>query len=766
MGRVYKANDIDIKEKIALKLIKPEIATDKKTIERFQNELKLARKIRHKNICQMYDLNREKGTYYLTMEYVEGENLGNMIRMSGQLGTATAISIASQVCDGLAEAHKLGVVHRDLKPSNIMIDREGSVRIMDFGIARSLKEKSITGAGVMIGTPEYMSPEQVEGKEVDQRADLYSLGVILFEMTTGRVPFEGDTPFTVGVKQKSEAPRDPREINSQVSEDISNVILKCMEKVRENRYQSASEVLAELGRINEGIQTTEKVVPKKRPLTSKEITVKFNVKRALIPAFIVLALAITAILVWRLVVPTTSIKNSVAVLPFEDLSPGKDQEHMATGIPETLINALSRIEGLKVPGRISSFSLRDEQDIQNIGDRLGVDTLLEGSIQTSGNNLRIMVRLINIDDGFQIWAQEYQRTMDDIFSIQDDIAQSIVKALKVKFIGEREGHLINPTTENREAYNNYLRGRHFWNLRSKEGLNNAVKFFEKAIELDQNYALAYVGLADCYVLLPWYGGWLPKNAYPQARAFALRALEIDNLLAEAHVSLAAVYYWFDWDWQSAEKEFKLALELNPGYATGHHWYGSFLGDIGRVEESIAEQKKALELDPLSLIINQNLADYLYVARRYDDAMEQYKRAIEIDPDFIPIQDWIGRAYLVKGMYEEAIKKFEISGHPLLTIAYTALGKKDEALKVLEELKIKSTIENIDPTYLAIAYLGVGQKDLMFEYLEKAYQERYPNLLDFTKDPLIHDLLQSEPRYKAFLTKMDLGHIFKTGNKPE
>ncbi|TET67100.1 MAG: serine/threonine protein kinase, partial [Candidatus Aminicenantes bacterium] len=288
MGKVYKVFDKEVNAKIALKLIKPEIAADKKTIERFRNELKTARDISHKNICRMYDLNKEEGSYYITMEYVEGQDLKSLVRQTGQLAMPTTISIAKQVCEGLSEAHKLGTVHRDLKPSNIMIDREGNARIMDFGIARSLKAKGITGAGVMIGTPEYMSPEQVEAKDVEQRSDIYSLGIILYEMTTGRLPFQADTPFAVGVMQKSETPENPKEFNPQITDDLSHVILKCLEKEKEKRYQSAGEIRSELENIEKGIPTTEKVVPKRKPLTSKKITVKFNVKRVLIPALILL----------------------------------------------------------------------------------------------------------------------------------------------------------------------------------------------------------------------------------------------------------------------------------------------------------------------------------------------------------------------------------------------------------------------------------------------------------------------------------------------
>jgi serine/threonine-protein kinase len=336
MGKVYKAQDTDLKEKVAIKLLKPEIAADKKTIERFRNELKFARKIRHKNVCQMYDLNKEEGSHYITMEYVDGKDLKSMIRMMGQLSSGKTISIARQVCEGLEEAHKLGVVHRDLKPQNIMVDEEGNARIMDFGIARSIKEKGITAAGVMIGTPEYMSPEQVEGKDVDQRSDIYSLGVILYEMVTGRVPFEGDTPFTIGVKHKSEEPTDPKELNTQLPEDLNLVILRCLEKDKEKRYQSAEEVRAELDRIEEGIPSTEREVPKKKPTSAKEITVTFSLRKFLIPALVIIAVVIAAVIIWKRLPRKEAVSlppstPSVAVLPFNDLSPQKDQDYLCDG---------------------------------------------------------------------------------------------------------------------------------------------------------------------------------------------------------------------------------------------------------------------------------------------------------------------------------------------------------------------------------------------------------------------------------------------------
>ena len=353
MGKVYKVHDTEINEKVALKLLKPDIAADKKTIERFRNELKFARKIRHKNVCQMYDLNKEEGIHYITMEYIRGEDLKKLIRKMGSLSPGQTISIAKQVCEGLAEAHKLGVVHRDLKPQNVMVDEEGNARIMDFGIARSIKEKGITGAGVMIGTPEYMSPEQVEGKEVDQRSDFYSLGTILYEMVTGRVPFEGDTPFTIGIKHKSEEPKDPRELNAQIPEELSRVILRCMEKDKEKRYQSTGEVRSELENIEKGIPTTERVIPKRKPITSKEITVSFSPKKLLIPALVVAGLIIAVVIILQLLPKKEEtfapiIENSIAVISFENQTGDKSFDYLQKAIPNLLITSLEQTGDLYV----------------------------------------------------------------------------------------------------------------------------------------------------------------------------------------------------------------------------------------------------------------------------------------------------------------------------------------------------------------------------------------------------------------------------------
>ena len=425
MSKVYRVEDKKIKEEVALKLIKPEIALDKKAIERFSNELKMARKIAHRNVCRMYDLGEEKGTHYITMEYVRGEDLKSMIRMSGQLGVGTTINIAKQVCEGLAEAHRLGVVHRDLKPQNIMIDKDGNARIMDFGIARSVKGKGITGAGVMIGTPEYIPPEQVEGKDIDQRSDIYSLGVILYEMVTGQVPFEGETALSIAMKHKGETPKSPKELNPNIPDDLSQLILKCLEKEKAKRYQSASDVHSELERIEKGIPTTVRVTPERKPLTSKEITVKFTLKKLFIPAVAIAALAVIGVLLWQAVFrkgfpPSAPSQSSVAVLPFIDLSPKKDYEWLSDGISEAMINALSSLRSLRVPARTSSFFFKGKElNIQEIGQKLKVENVLEGSVQVAGDTLRVNAQLVSVKDGYHLWSDKFDRRLEDVFSIQD-----------------------------------------------------------------------------------------------------------------------------------------------------------------------------------------------------------------------------------------------------------------------------------------------------------------------------------------------------------
>jgi serine/threonine-protein kinase len=731
MGKVYRVLDKRLNEEVALKLIKPEIASDKETIERFSNELKLARRISHRNVGRMYELMEAEGTYFITMEYVPGQDLRRLIRQTGQLTTGKAISIARQVCEGLSEAHGLGVVHRDLKPGNILIDRDGNAKIMDFGIARSISAKGITGAGLMIGTPEYMSPEQTEAKEVDYRSDIYSLGIILYEMATGRVPFEGDTALSIAIKHKTEIPKDPREFNPQIPEELSRLILKCMEKEKAKRYQRVDEILSALAAVESGTSTTG-VTTAKVPETEKILEREW--------------------------------KKSIAVLPFSNLSPDKEQEYFCDGLSEEIINALSHIRELRVVARTSAFAFKGKEiDIREVGKKLNVEAVLEGSVRKAGDRLRITAQLINVADGYHLWSERFDREMKDVFNIQDEVTLEIVDKLKIELLGKEREQVVKRYTDNLEAYNLLLKSRYFWAKRTKEGLKKGMECVHQALKIDPTYALAYAHIASNFISLGWLGFSRPNEVFPKAKAAAQKALEIDSSLPQAYSALAWISLLYDWDWTAAEKGFKKALSFNPGYEYAHWGYGAFLVCMNRLEEALLAQKKALEIDPLSLNLNADLGSWLRLARRYDEAQEQFKKTIEMDPSFGMARFYLGALYNDKGMYKEAVsecqKAIELTGglswaFGHLGYAYAMLGQKDEAEKILHELEERSKEEYIRSTTLMGIYYALGDIDKAFGCIEKAMEERDPVLTHMKVLPEF-DVVRPDPRFKAFLKTMNL-----------
>jgi len=770
MGKVYKVVDTKIKEKVALKLIRPEVASDKDTIERFSNELRLARKIRHKNVCGMYDLGEEEGSHFITMEYVHGEDLKSMIRMSGSLSLGMLLSVGKQVCDGLAEAHSLAVVHRDLKPQNIMIDKNGNAKIMDFGIARSVREKGITGPSVLIGTPEYMSPEQAEGREVDHRSDIYSLGVILYEMATSRVPFEGETALSIAMKHKSEIPKNPKQLNPGIPDDLSGVILKCLEKDKAKRYQSAADLRSELEKIEKGIPTAERFVPERKTITSREITVTLKLKKLLIPLSAAIAVLVIALIAWRNFLPkkgdaALSRVRSMAVMPFEDLSPQKDQGSLCEGLADELITRLIGVEGLRIPARASSFLLRGKTP-QEVGQKLRVGAVLDGTLLKVDQKIHVNIQIVDARSGYGLWSGKFAGDEKGLFNLRDDMALKILESLKVRLLGEARSKVVKNYTENLEAYNLYLQGRYFWNKRITADVKRAIDYFNQAIALDPNFALAYAGLADSYLVLPMFGEYRMSEALPKAKSAVSRALAVDDTLAEAHASLAFIKET-EWDFPGAETEYRRAIELNPNYPTAHQWYGGLLERLGRLDESLVEMKRALELDPLSMVINVSLAVIYSDRKEVDQAIEQSRKTLELAPDFSQGRWMLGICLRQKGMLKEAVAEFEkanrlygSSPYALgdLGGAYAASGEKAKALEVLSTLKgflQRGYTVNFE---IALVYHGLGNKEQAFQWLEKACddpdEKADVKLSNFIVD-FRWDSLRRDSRFKTLLKKLHL-----------
>ncbi len=664
MGKVYKVFDTRIKEKVALKLIKPEVASDRETIERFNNELRLSRKVRHKNVCGMFDIGEAEGSYFITMEYVHGEDLKSMIRMSTGLTVGTVLSVGKQVCDGLAEAHSLGVVHRDLKPQNIMIDKGGNAKIMDFGIARSIREKGITGPSVLIGTPEYMSPEQAEPKEVDQRSDIYSLGIILYEMATGRVPFKGDTALSIAMKHKGEIPKNPKQFNPNIPDDLSGAILKCLEKDKAARYQTAEDVRSELDKIEKGIPTAERVVPDKKALTSREITVKFSLRKLFVPALIFIALIIIGAILWRIVpsrkaVPSPSAKPSLAILYFDNVSGDKSLDAWKTGLTELLITKLSQskfinvIDGTTVYSILKKFNLDGAKrytkgDLQKVAEEGGATHTLSGTLMKAGQNIIMTLSLQKPLTGEVISSIPVEcHGEQEIMSKVDEVAAKIKSDLDLspqQIAGDIDKELEKITTASPEAYKYYSEARKF---HLAQDYRPAMQLYEKAVTIDPGFAMAYRGMAALYDNL----GDVEKmrEAIKKALSLSDRTSERERLIIQAQYYYSLSEKTFD----KAIEAFQKLLEIYLDDSHGNNFLGEIYHELEEPEKGIEYHMAAYKNSKTILHIWNVYHDYQHLGQ-YEEAQKIFEVNLPTISDDPSVPTYLGANYLYQGKYELAL----------------------------------------------------------------------------------------------------------------
>jgi serine/threonine-protein kinase len=662
---------------------------------------------------------------FISMACYQGETLKKKIER-GPLELREILEIALQVSKGLAKAHAKGIVHRDIKPANIMITDDGIASIMDFGLAKLADQTRLTKTGTAVGTVAYMSPEQAQGKEVDYRTDIWSFGVVLYEMITGRLPFAGGNEQAVIYSILNTEPEPVAGVRGGVPEAFGALVGRTLSKRIGSRYQKVGDILQDLRGIREYLQLstpTERVSPDRPP-------------------------------------------SSIAVLPFATLSADPEQDYFCDGMAEEIINALTHLEGLRVVARTSSFAFKGKhQDVREIGRKLDVETVLEGSVRKAGNRLRITAQLVKTDDGYHLWSERYDREMEDVFAIQDEISLAIVEKLKINLIGRQKTKLTKRQTEDIDAYNLYLKGRYFWNKRTEKALRKGIEYFSEAIKLDPEYAVAYTGLADSYNLLSAYSIASPGESIPEAKAAATKALKIDPDLAEGHECLGHVDMLYDWNWQNAEKEFKRAIELNPNYATAHQRHGILLTAMGRMDEALVEIKRAQELDPLSLIINTDVGLFFFLQRQYDEAAELCGKPLEMDPNFAVARFAHGLALEQMERYEEAAGEFQQAmaisgGNPIylsaLGHARAIAGSVEEAWKILSELLVLSSRRYVSPYSTATVYAGLGETDKAFTWLERALEEHSVWLghLHLRVDPRL-DCLRSDPRFVLLLRQMGL-----------
>jgi serine/threonine-protein kinase len=757
MGMIYKAHDTKLDRVAALKLLPHYLSSSRDLKQRFIQEARSAASLDHPNVCTIYEVGEVGGQLYIVMPFYEGETIKDKIE-KGPVPVDEALGYVYQMADGLAHAHEAGIVHRDIKPANIVVTVRGLVKILDFGIAK-VADANLTKSGTLLGTLAYMSPQQARGIPVDHRTDLWSLGVVLYEMLTGQKPFSGNSSYDLLHAIQFEEPIGMTELRPQIPETLDRVVRQLLQKDAERRYADASELMRALPTIQWGAVTgmISSIHSGERTRLLQGATAKGDLKS---PTVVSEEPAVPA--------PQRRAArgaiSTLAVLPFANECAEPDMEYLSDGITESIINGLSQLPKLRVMARSVVFRYKGKDvDPLRTGRELGVRAVLTGRVLQHGDQLSVGTELVDVVDGSQLWGEHYNRTTADILQVQEEIAHEIARKLKVRLTGNQKKKLTKRYTDNIEAYQLFLQGRYYWSRRTAEGIQGGIHYLQQAIETDPNYALAYAGLADCYIMAGFYDHLPPAEAFPQAKAAALKALELDDALAEAHISLAAIRTFYEWDWLDAERDFKQGIRLNADSVKGHHWYACSLTSQGRLDEGFGEIQLAHDLEPFSLIIIRDVGRHYYFLRHYDEAIEQTRKSLETDPSFFLAYFYLALALAQKGRFDEAVRELqravELSGG---SISLTALlghvqavsGNREEAQAVLNELEDRSKQEYVSPFYFVLIYLGLDETERTFEWLERAYTERATQLVWLKVDP-VFDCLRSDPRLTELIERIGL-----------
>jgi serine/threonine protein kinase/Tfp pilus assembly protein PilF len=771
MGLVYKARDLQLGRFVAVKVLISGSGESADHRARFVQEARAASSLNHPNIITIHDIVMIDEGECIVMEFVRGKTMADLIE-AGRLPGVDCLKFATQISDALAAAHSIGIIHRDLKPANVMVTADGLAKVLDFGLAKLAGEEETpdalggafgesdttqsihisgrpkTAEGAIIGTVAYMSPEQAQGLRVDARSDIFSFGAVLYEMVTGERAFRGSSGLGTLTAVLRDDPKEFSVSNVDVPHELQDVVMRCLRKDPDQRFQSMRDVKSAIEQIyfasRSGVMH----------LSSSGVSGAWKHPAA------------------------PRAMPSIAVLPFLNLSSDKENEYFSDGLAEEVINALTKLENLRVTARTSAFVFRGAQEnIREIGDKLHVSSVLEGSVRKAGNRVRISVQLIDVAEGNNLWSERYDREMTDVFEIQDEISQAIVARLKVR-LGSQSGSgsvtgvdaarpvrpLVKRYTENLDAYNLYLKGRFDLYKMTREGLDASKQLFGEAIRLDPNYALAYDGLAYSWYLEGFLGFVAPKEAMPRAKAAVRRAIELDETVAEAHATLGVILALYDWDWAGAERELIRSIELNgasPVCRDGYAFY--YLRPVGRIEEALSETQQALSLDPLSIIFRVHLAFLFYLQKKYEHSIAQFRKVLEMSPQYYLAHAMMGNVYTLAGDFDDALicyarareadanSKF-VDSLEAMTLAMA--GRRTEAVALLDDITRRAANDYISPVSIAYVCTALGDKDRAFENLDRAIHDRDPNLLGLKSNP-IFESLRSDDRYHALLRKMQL-----------